>query len=74
MDTAYGILITGAAGTVTPSTAVAIPPLLLTVKNPCKDANYVSIATQALVAKEYSLGDLAPNGLQWTHDAFSVVT
>ena len=48
IENPYGILIKGAAGSATPVEATAIPPLLLTIKNPCEDASFVSINTEAL--------------------------
>ena len=48
MNTPYGILITGEAGTVTTVQAMSQPPLLLTIKNPCIDSNFVSVSTTAL--------------------------
>jgi len=64
--------VTGTAGNDVSKTATA--SFILTIKNPCIDPNYVTIQTKPLNDQNYDLYDLAPNGLQWIHDAFVLNT
>ena len=50
MANPYGVLIKGTAGSETPVEVNALPPLLLTIKNPCEDLNFVSIESKAVAS------------------------
>ena len=47
-DNPYGILVRGTAGTVNPTTGQTI--LLLTIKNPCLEANYVTFSNKIVTS------------------------
>ena len=70
--TDFTVEMTGTSGYLYPVTDVT--SFNLRLKNPCIDPIFVSIQTAPVPAQQYILYDLAPTGLQWVHDPFTLVT
>ena len=61
-------MITGTSGT---ASAQTLPPLLLTISDPCKDPNFVTLGPAVMSDQQYALSEPSKS---WTHDAFVVTT
>ena len=63
------MMITGTAGS--QSATTQFPGIFLTISDPCKDTNFVTLGPAVMTDQQYALADPAKS---WTHDAFVVTT